>query len=201
MKLILLGPGDTLIMHPGYLVAHSVLTLDDSIMACGMIWPCTGLDKAMKNMEYIMTVFRTTSELAPQQLTEYIETLLLMAEELQLSVSHAASVNSSKSALEGSFSCECKDDCRDCPCSRVNDSRRHGYTAWCHPDLSDFGDPAKRCTRLPVPQDGKCDRKTGCDSNQCGCSRSDGPCRNECHGVSGKNGCKNQLMDTIESCR
>ncbi|KAF2241500.1 hypothetical protein BU26DRAFT_571657 [Trematosphaeria pertusa] len=80
-KLILLGPGDTLIMRPGHCVIHSVITLDDAIMAGGMIWPREGLADVMQNMEYIMTHLDTTNEQVPKQLPEYIECLLTLAKE------------------------------------------------------------------------------------------------------------------------
>jgi hypothetical protein len=37
-KLVYLEPGDTIIMRCGFPVMHSVLTLDDSIMAGGIYW-------------------------------------------------------------------------------------------------------------------------------------------------------------------
>ncbi|KAF9729794.1 hypothetical protein PMIN06_013030 [Paraphaeosphaeria minitans] len=47
---ILLRPGDTLIMRPGYPVIHAVLTIEDSFMTGGMIWPESSIAQVMTNI-------------------------------------------------------------------------------------------------------------------------------------------------------
>ncbi|CAO2653031.1 Nn.00g024420.m01.CDS01 [Neocucurbitaria sp. VM-36] len=80
MKLIVLQPGDTLIMRPGYPIVHSVLTLEDSIMVGGMIWSQDNITNIIENLQYIMHKDRAsvTNEHVPKQLPEYIESLLAM---------------------------------------------------------------------------------------------------------------------------
>jgi hypothetical protein len=38
IKGVVLRPGETLIMRPGYPVLHALLTIEDSFMLGGMIW-------------------------------------------------------------------------------------------------------------------------------------------------------------------
>ena len=74
-KGILLEPGDTLIMLPGRLIVHSVWTLDDCLMAGGMMWSIKSIGKIMNNLEYIMSNPRVTNEHIPRQFTAIIDTL------------------------------------------------------------------------------------------------------------------------------
>jgi hypothetical protein len=73
MKLVLLRPGDTFIMRPGHPIVYAVLTLDDSIMVGGMIWPEGGLRAVTNHITYIAENDETTNEHVPRQLLEYID--------------------------------------------------------------------------------------------------------------------------------
>ncbi|KAH8698074.1 hypothetical protein GQ44DRAFT_596995, partial [Phaeosphaeriaceae sp. PMI808] len=72
---ILLRPGDTLIMRPGYLVIHAVLTVEDAFMTGGMIWSESGIGNIMANIEFILTNMVATNEQAPRQLPQILDQL------------------------------------------------------------------------------------------------------------------------------
>jgi hypothetical protein len=75
VQLILLRPGDTLIMRPGYPVVHCVLTLDDSIARGGMIWSAADIEKIVSNIEFIISTPTVTNEHIPRQLLDYFDML------------------------------------------------------------------------------------------------------------------------------
>ncbi|KAL5371085.1 hypothetical protein DPSP01_014502 [Paraphaeosphaeria sporulosa] len=72
---ILLRPGDTLIMRPGYPVIHAVLTIEDSFMTGGMIWPESSIAQVMTNIGYIVQNSLSTNEDAPRQLPQVLNEL------------------------------------------------------------------------------------------------------------------------------
>ncbi|KAK7178567.1 hypothetical protein PSPO01_15384 [Paraphaeosphaeria sporulosa] len=72
---ILLRPGDTLIMRPGYPVIHAVLTIEDSFMTGGMIWPESSIAQVMTNIGYILQNSLSTNEDAPRQLPQVLNEL------------------------------------------------------------------------------------------------------------------------------
>jgi hypothetical protein len=82
MKMILLEPGDTLIMRPGHLVIHAVLTLEDSLMAGGMMWPESAkeLEALFENLQYIALSPMVTNEHHSKQLPEILESLKIWME-------------------------------------------------------------------------------------------------------------------------
>jgi hypothetical protein len=75
VEMILLHPGDTLIMRPGHPVVHCVLTLDDSIARGGMIWSAVDMEKIVSNIDFIISRPMTTNEHIPRQLPDYLDLL------------------------------------------------------------------------------------------------------------------------------
>lgn len=147
---ILLRPGDTLIMRPGYPVVHAVLTIEDSFMTGGMIWPESSLSQVMTNMGYILQNDLSTNEAAPRQLPQVLN-------ELETHVKAHLEANPSNSFYTYSqsdldsvqwlvsllkdkklFHCECKKRCNSasrktsgCPC-KDSEVHHRGCTVWCH---------------------------------------------------------------------
>jgi hypothetical protein len=158
---ILLRPGDTLIMRPGYPVIHAVLTIEDSFMTGGMIWPEGSVAQVMTNMGYILQNNLSTNEDAPRQLPQVLN-------ELETHVSAHLGANSSNDfytysqadldSVQGLitllkrkelFHCECKKKCLgpkrragDTPTCPCKDSKVHhfGCTVWCHDGAGLHGD-------------------------------------------------------------
>jgi len=154
---ILLRPGDTLIMRPGYPVIHAVLTIEDTFMTGGMIWSENRIGNIMANLEFILTNMDATNEQAPRQLPQILDRLDLHVKEHLVSARGTGSLfNYELSELESVeslirrlkelklFQCECKDGCpytnnrgkirTKCPCKANGLSLVHhsGCTVWCH---------------------------------------------------------------------
>ena len=159
---ILLRPGDTLIMRPGYPVIHAVLTIEDSFMTGGMIWPEGSIVQVMANMGYILQNNLSTNEDAPRQLPQVLNELEThVRAHLEAAPSNALytysqsdldSVQRLISLLKDKrlFHCECKNKCLQprLPSSdTVADTRNNGTsgcpckdsevhhrgcTVWCH---------------------------------------------------------------------
>ncbi|KAL5373476.1 hypothetical protein DPSP01_012665 [Paraphaeosphaeria sporulosa] len=62
-------------MRPGYPVIHVVLTIEDSFMTGGMIWPKSSIAQVMTNMGYILQNSLSTNEDAPRQLPQVLNEL------------------------------------------------------------------------------------------------------------------------------
>ncbi|KAF2741701.1 hypothetical protein M011DRAFT_413993 [Sporormia fimetaria CBS 119925] len=155
---ILLRPGDTLIMRPGYPVIHAVLTIEDAFMTGGMIWSENSIGNIMANLEFILTNMDTTNEQAPRQLPQILERLELhvknhltpargVGSPFTYDLLELERVRSLIRCLKDSkaFQCECKDGCSatvdkegkiqtKCPCKTDSPSLVHhrGCTIWCH---------------------------------------------------------------------
>jgi hypothetical protein len=79
LKLVLLDPGDTPVMRPGYQSAHAVVTLDSSIIVGGMLWPNSNLSQLTASLGYVLQDGKTTNEHV-QHLPEYIEAAISMGD-------------------------------------------------------------------------------------------------------------------------
>jgi hypothetical protein len=66
VKGVYLEPGDILPMLPGVPVVHSVLTVDDCIMAGGMFWSFDRIGAIMENLQYTMGNANVTNEHVPR---------------------------------------------------------------------------------------------------------------------------------------
>ncbi|KAF2688456.1 hypothetical protein K458DRAFT_293613, partial [Lentithecium fluviatile CBS 122367] len=167
---ILLRPGDTLIMRPGYQVIHAVLTIEDSFMTGGMIWPESPIAQVMANMGYILQNNLSTNEDAPRQLPQVLNELEThVTAHLEAAPSNAfytysqSDLNSVQMLIsllkdKKLFHCECKNKClqprlppSDTPTDTRNngasecqckDSKVHhrGCTVWCHSGAGLRGD-------------------------------------------------------------
>jgi hypothetical protein len=168
MKMILIEPGDTLLMLPGRPVVHSVLTIDDSVMIGGMMWPNSGVASVFKTLGYIIENWAVTNERIPRQLPEILNALRSLMEEMfnnpakskrtgiNLTEADGAALQELEKQMEPKFMCTCtKCEPKSCPCqSTKRDAgmiRTRGCTAWCHPNT--FRDPSCKCMQLVDHQD------------------------------------------------
>jgi hypothetical protein len=78
LKLVLLSQGDILVMRPGYPIAHAVVTLNNSIIVRGMLWPNSNLSQLTASLAYVLKNGKTTNEHVPKHLPEYIEAAISM---------------------------------------------------------------------------------------------------------------------------
>jgi hypothetical protein len=215
MKLVLLGPGDTLIMRPGYPIVHAVVTLDDSVMVGGMLWPQHGLFKLAGSLDYITSNPGTTNEYIPKQLPEYLDALDRLARSqvveggyarhpITITAQDTAALESLKAKLRPKLSCTCEGGfcLNTCPCSIANSSRMTGCTSWCHPEVNDFRRPDRRCRHPGVPFAGDPGKPTGCNCRggcseqaQCGCRSRKTYCTSACHSRSGRAACTHKASE------
>jgi hypothetical protein len=82
MKMILLEPGDTLLMLPGRPAVHSSLTIDDSVMIGGMMWPNSGVAGVFKTLGYIIDNWAGMNERIPRQHPEILDAFKSLMDEM-----------------------------------------------------------------------------------------------------------------------
>ncbi|KAH7111854.1 hypothetical protein B0J11DRAFT_585782 [Dendryphion nanum] len=75
VKGVFLRPGDTIMMRPGYPVIHAVLTIEDSLMMGGMVWPERKIASLMENLRFMLSNGLTSNELMPRQLPDILDRL------------------------------------------------------------------------------------------------------------------------------
>jgi hypothetical protein len=197
LKLVLLRPGDTFIMRPGHPVIHAVLTLDDSIMVGGMIWPESGLKELAESMTYIAKNFPTTNEHVPRQLPEFIDAILRLGNNTRhfgalnhlrpsITTTDLEAIQAFKKELYSTLACECADgECGSkCPCKKETKERVAGCSAWCHPNYDGFQLAAGQCKPI------YCNCKQGCGGH-CKCKRNEVDCSDRCHRTRGGTECHN----------
>lgn len=78
---VLMRPGDMLIMRPGYLVPHFVLTGEDSLMMGGMEWTTDRVPSVLNQLRFIIPRYNSTNEPVPRQLTQVLNVLPSLAPE------------------------------------------------------------------------------------------------------------------------
>ncbi|KAI0570192.1 hypothetical protein Alg130_11324 [Pyrenophora tritici-repentis] len=86
-KAVLMRPGDMLIMRPGYLIPHFVLTGEDSLMMGGMEWTTDRVPSVLNQLRFIIPRYNSTNEPVPRQLAQVLNALPSLAPE------HADCVN------------------------------------------------------------------------------------------------------------
>jgi hypothetical protein len=74
-RAVLLRPGDTLVMRPGYMIPHFVLTGEDSLTIGGMEWVADSLPSIMQQLKFIIPRYMATNEHVPRQITEILDML------------------------------------------------------------------------------------------------------------------------------
>jgi hypothetical protein len=199
-KLVLLRPGDTFIMRPGHAIVHAVLTLDDSVMVGGMVWPEQGLQALSNCLEYIAKSKDTTNEYVPKQLPEYIDAIIRLGNDqsehlgldalrLDITADDVAAMHALKEKLLPLLACQCKGQVCDakCPCREGNQTRIAGCTTWCHPNYEGIKQPSARCKVA-------CNCKKGCKTMQCICKQEAVSCSDMCHpNAQAQGACRNIL--------
>ncbi|KAK4078439.1 hypothetical protein Purlil1_11957 [Purpureocillium lilacinum] len=133
---IVLEPGDTLIMPPGEIVPHAVLTLEDSRMTGGMFMDAHRIVDSAQKLLWIATHPAITNEAIPLQLLsgwEHLRDLLLAKNQ---SVADHAKFDEITELLRKTLSCQCRGPCRKrcsgCRCS-LSAAQDWRCTSWCHP--------------------------------------------------------------------
>jgi hypothetical protein len=208
---VYLGPGDTLIMRPGFLIGHSVLTLDDCIMAGGMMWSMDDIGKIMGNLEYIMGHANVTNEHIPRQFPAVLETLLDLATAASrpnspCSDADIRAMRSLRGKLKPILSCQCGGGCheKDCKCLNLSEQERNlrepGCTTWCHSSIADLNDPLRVCARLPHAKTKTCTCKNRKCESRCPCRKPPREyCSPYCHpGVQCENCEEQELREKIK---
>jgi hypothetical protein len=64
-----------LIMRPGYLIPHFVLTGEDSLMIGGMEWTTDSIPLVLNQLRFIIPRYNSTNEPVPRQLTQVLNAL------------------------------------------------------------------------------------------------------------------------------
>jgi hypothetical protein len=156
-------PGDTLVMRPGYPIAHAVVTLNDSIIVRGMLWPNSNLSQLTASLAYVLKNGKTTNKHVPKHLPEYIEAAISMGNrqagdgipglpQIILSRGDILALRQLKATLKPILLCACEEGiCEEmCACANPNEQRVAGCTIWCHLDATDPRNPSTRCKHLAV---------------------------------------------------
>ena len=133
---IVLEPGDTLIMPPGEIVPHAVLTLEDSRMTGGVFMDAHRIVDSAQKLLWIETHPEVTNEAIPLQLLsgwEHLRDLLLTKNR---SVADHAKFDQISELLRKALSCQCRGPCRKrcsgCRCA-LSVAQGRKCTSWCHP--------------------------------------------------------------------
>jgi hypothetical protein len=144
IQIMVLTPGDTLIMRPGYPIIHAVVTLEDSLMMGGMMWASDNIACTMENIMYIMSDPGTTNEAVPAQFPEFVDELEVFLNEQGRDTDDVdvKAVRALKAAAKPRLSCQCKKACHTkgngmCPCWSNGYAKRVGCTCWCHGEQKD----------------------------------------------------------------
>jgi len=74
-RLIMLAPGDTILMPAGVKVVHAPLTLEDCVMVGGMVWDYRTILSTLKNILHLAQHPQETNEGIPTQLPEFLKML------------------------------------------------------------------------------------------------------------------------------
>ena len=155
MQLILLTPGDTLIMKPGVMCVHAPLSVTDCLMAGGMLWDKENLAMILDNVSWILQKQIVTNEPAGRQLPSIIETLIEWANKDggyfgQALEELTGCLEAFKEKMADYLACwdMCRGRCGwNCPCVASRDatkqSKERGCTEWCHP--VDFFESDRAC--------------------------------------------------------
>lgn len=128
----ILHPGDSLIMRPGEVNIHAVVTLKDAFMSGGMIWGKEMMVGVLKNISSMVNHPDTTNEQIPKQHPEIIAALReLMVQEGKQDVVDATDEH--WEMLTDKLACHCSSKCTAlCPCNKEDIRRRAGCTMLCH---------------------------------------------------------------------
>lgn len=117
-RAIFIPPGYTLLLPPGLLCIHAVLTLSPCLMLGGMIWDTNCLESILKNIYWIGMNQLTTNEPIPFQMATIVDELAELKERKTGSIWAAdLKVDHAIQALR-SLGCHCEMRCtaRSCKC-------------------------------------------------------------------------------------
>jgi len=132
-RLIILQPGDTLFMPPGLKVIHAPFTLEDCVMAGGMVWDYRNILKTVKNILYIACHPQTTNETMPTQLPEFLSMLQNLVAEQPLEFQSSENGPDFERELSEVI-LQLKAAC-SCPHAKVGPGRRKRCVTECKADL------------------------------------------------------------------
>jgi hypothetical protein len=136
-RAVLMRPGDMLIMRPGYLIPHFVLTGEDSLMIGGIEWTTDSIPLVLNQLRFIIPRYNSTNEPVPRQLTQVLNALPSLVPE------HAECVTTFVAWLKEKklLYCTCVGKCTSrCTCLRLK-ATHQGCTSWCH-----IGEMLECCT-------------------------------------------------------
>lgn len=156
VRIVVLDPGDTLIMPPGEIVPHAVLTIEDCFMTGGMIMDSARTIDCLKKLNWMAREPNITNESIPRQLLagwphlrdlfrrkecegkEGGEQLLKEFDDL---TQQLRSVLSCSCARDGLLECS-----PACPCQRsvIQDGQ---CTPWCAPEVEKASGSSRRDKR------------------------------------------------------
>lgn len=135
IALIVLEPGDVLIMPPAEIVPHAVLTLEDSHMVGGMFMDTRRVLGSIEKLLWIATHPAVTNENFPLQLISGWKHLRDIFIDKNPSGADCATFDKLSQDLRQALSCSCLGPCRTkcvscrCASSASQDGR---CTSWCH---------------------------------------------------------------------
>ncbi|KAK2036351.1 hypothetical protein LZ31DRAFT_536483 [Colletotrichum somersetense] len=135
VNIIVLEPGDVLVMPPGQIIPHAVLTLADSHMVGGMFLDAHHILDLVEKVLWIANHPAVTNEAIPLQLLKGWEHLRDLFIEREPAEAERAKFDDLSRTLHDTLSCSCAGPCEtrcvDCKCtsSVAQDGK---CTVWCH---------------------------------------------------------------------
>ena len=135
IAVIVLEPGDALVMPPAEVVPHAVLTLEDSHMVGGMFMDAHRIVDSIQKLFWIATHPTVTNEAIPLQLLSGWEHLRNRFLAQDRPVADRDKFDEISELLRAQLSCQCPGPCRKkcsacrCSSSLAQDER---CTSWCH---------------------------------------------------------------------
>lgn len=126
VKMVPLGAGDTLLMMPGHLSPHSVITIETCLSRGGMFWDESKLLRTLEHLRWIFEHPSATNEIVDLHITKLIDAIEKRGGPV------ADEARELKSWMMLKFSCKCKKPCGSrCLCLRENDLKSAGCSSWC----------------------------------------------------------------------
>lgn len=135
VKIIVLEPGDILVMPPGEIVPHAVLTLADSHMVGGMFLDTNRVLDMVEKVLWITKNPSVTNEAIPLQLLrgwDHLRDLFMESEPSEVERTRFGELSRT---LRGELSCSCTGPCEtrciSCKCAS-SAAQDRTCTSWCH---------------------------------------------------------------------
>ncbi|KAF2491318.1 hypothetical protein BU16DRAFT_468251 [Lophium mytilinum] len=136
LEMIVLEPGDTLIMPPGTMVVHAPITIEDALMDGGMFWDDQQILSILRNIHTVANHPGLSNELVARQFAGVMDSLERWVDSDAKRFAGTRDEKEFKAEfqeiladLKSVISCECAPYCKPakCPCFQS----RSGCSHWC----------------------------------------------------------------------